>query len=250
MSQLDRCQMFDFSSLPLTPDNARAARNYHGFSQARAAEESGLPAHKIKRFEAGNYIPDEAFLSDYRAFFEARGYQFQDTPKPGAKARGSGQVFPAGVVGEPVANLAPTVGFKPQRSTFHHMRIALDDEAAMGRTLDLIDENEERAQELLRNPIEGALFGGLTDTCEGRHGEALALLAENGRLFGLLFGRKIGGDPRPGVLEGKERPATLADLLHKRQADATLYALAGSHDAHVRKKARQPAPTLRAAVFG
>lgn len=242
--------MFDFSALPLTPDNARAARNYLGFSQAKAADESGLPAHKIKRFEAGNYIPDEGFLIDLRTFFEARGYQFQDTPKPGAKAKGNGQVFPAGVVGETVENQGAPRGSGPQRASFHHMRIAITDEAAMGRILDLIDENEERAQELLQQPIESSLFGGLTDTCEGRHGEALAMLAENGRLFGLLFGRKVGGDPRPGLLDGSERPATHADLLHKRQADASLFALDGSHDARMRKKGRKPAATLWGAVFG
>ncbi|CAD5374692.1 conserved hypothetical protein [Rubrivivax sp. A210] len=242
--------MFDFSALPLTPDNARAARNYLGFSQAKAAEESGLPSHKIKRFEAGNYIPDEAFLNDLRGFFEARGYQFQDTQKPGAKAKGSGQVFPAGVVGETAENQGVPRVSSPQRASFHHMRIAITDEAAMGRILDLIDENEEKAQELLSQPVESGLFGGLTDTCQGRHGEALALLAENGRLFGMLFGRKVGGDPRPGLLDGSERPATHADLMHKRQADASRFALAGAADAKARKKSRKTPETLFAAIFG
>lgn len=207
--------MFDFSSLPLTPDAARAARNYLGLSQAKAADESGLPSHKIKRFEAGNYIPDEAFLTDLRAFFEGRGYQFQDTLKPGAKAKGNGQVFPSGVIGETVENQGVPRVSSPQRASFHHMRIAITDEATMGRILDLIDENEERAQALLQQPIETGLFGGMTDACQGQHGEAQALLAENGRLFGMLFGRKVGGDPRPGVLEGAERPATHADLMHQ-----------------------------------
>ena len=242
--------MFDFSTLPLTPDNARAARNYLALSQVKAADESGLPAHKIKRFEAGNYIPDEGFLTDLRTFFEERGYVFQDTQKPGAKAKENGRVFPGGVVGDTTETQGEPRVSSPQRASFHHMRIALSDEDAMGRILDVIDENEERAQELLQQPIESSLFGGMTDACEGRHGEALAALAENGRLFGLLFGRKIGGEPRPGLLEGNERPTTLAELLHQRQADASLYALSGNHEAKVRKKTRKPAPTLRAAVFG
>jgi len=58
--------------LALSSDQARAARNYFGWPQAKAAEESGLPLHKIKRFESGNYIPDPEFLESLRAFYERR----------------------------------------------------------------------------------------------------------------------------------------------------------------------------------
>ena len=88
--------MFDIQNLPLQADQARAARNYFGLSQAKAAEACGLPLHKIKRFEAGNYIPDSEFLEDLRGYYEERGFHFDDTPTPGAKAKGNGSVFPSG----------------------------------------------------------------------------------------------------------------------------------------------------------
>jgi transcriptional regulator with XRE-family HTH domain len=236
--------------MPLTPDNARAARNYLGLSQAKAAEESGLPAHKIKRFEAGNYIPDEAFLNDLRSFFERGGYEFPDTQKPGARAKAAGKVFPAGVVGGTEENQGSTEGKRPQKTEVHHMRIAMTDDATIGRIMDVIEENEEAAEQLLQQPVEKGFFGGLTEESQGRHVEALNRLAENGRLFAVLFGRTIGGNPKPEILKGDEQPATHADLLHKRQADANLYALAADAEARARRKRAKPASTLLGAVFG
>lgn len=240
--------MFDFSTMPLTPDNARAARNYLGMSQAKAAEESDLPAHKIKRFEAGNYIPDVEFLLALRAFFEGRGYRFPGTPQPGAKARGNGQVFPAGVVGETGENQGVPAVHRPQQSSVHHMRIALADENEMGNILDLIDDNEQRVEELLREPVEFGFFGGLSEESQARHAEALKLMAENGQLFARLFGRKVGGPVDPTVLEGETKPKTHAQLMHKSQADAHLI-VAGSREAQMRRKVHQPAKTLLGTLF-
>ncbi len=240
--------MFDIQNLPLQADQARAARNYFGLSQSKAAEACGLPLHKIKRFEAGNYIPDAPFLEDLRAFYEERGFQFDDTPVPGAKAKGSGSVFPSGVVGESAPNQASQRGSRPQKAELHHMRIALQD-PQMGEALDLIDANEQKAEELLREPLAFGLFGGLTDESHARHAEALKLLAENGAQFARLFGRDIGGAPKPSVLTGGDPPKTQADFLHRSQADAHL-SVDGSREAKARRAAHKPAKTLMAALFG
>jgi len=150
--------MIDFSELPLTPDQARAARNYIGKTQAQAADASGLPAYKIKRFELGNTIPDTDFLTALRAFYEKQGYEFPDTVKPGTKAKAKGVVFPAGVVapggddGEDdgdAAKVAPVR--KVAKSTVQHIRIASnlsDDE--IGAILDHIEENEELVEQMLK----------------------------------------------------------------------------------------------------
>lgn len=238
----------DFSNLALSSDQARAARNYFGWPQAKAAEEAGLPIHKMKRFEAGNYIPDPEFLEELRAFYEGRGYKFEDTPEPGAKSKGEGLVFPAGVVSKPSENQAQPQGNRPARASFHHMRIALHD-PEMGQVLDLIDANEQAAEQLLRHPVETGIFGGLTEETQTRHAEALKLLAENGALFARLFGREIGGTPNPDVLSQKAEPKSHADLLHRRQADAHL-AASGSRDAKARHQTRKPAKSLLSALFG
>ncbi|RZJ07989.1 MAG: XRE family transcriptional regulator [Rubrivivax sp.] len=240
--------MFDFNSLPLSPDHARAARNYFGFTQAKAADESGLPAHKIKRFESGNYIPDIDFLNDYRAFFEQRGYKFDDTPAPGAKAKEKGQVFPAGVVDADGDESAVQPNARPVRASFHHMRIALND-PEMGHVLDLIEQNEEKVQDLLRQPVQKGVLDQFSDQCEAKHGESMKLLAENGILFAKLFGREVGGSPAADVLAGKQAPKTHAELLHRVHADAYMVA-AGDAAAKERRKAKKPAGTLLAAIFG
>ena len=120
--------MIDFSNLPLTPDSARAARNYIGLNQQQASDESNLPVHKIKRFETGNHIPDTKFLEDLRAFYEGRGYDFPGTSRPGAKAIATGSVFPAGVVQSENEEDAPAG--KPQKHMVQHIRIdpALSDD--------------------------------------------------------------------------------------------------------------------------
>lgn len=241
--------MIDFSSLPLTPDNARAARSYFGMSQAKAAKESGLPDHKIKRFEAGNYIPDDQFLNDLRAFFEDRGYEFQDTHKPGERSKEAGRVFPAGVIGGTAFNHGDTTPSRPQFAQFHHMRIAMTDEGEMGRTLDLIETNEQRAEELLSRKLETGLFGGLTDECQTAHAEAMRLLAENGKLFARLFGRDVGGPPKAEVVSGKALPVTHADLLHKRQADAFRF-IAGDREALKRIQTLKAPTSVAGSLFG
>lgn len=240
--------MFDFSSLPLTPELSRAARNYLGFSQAKAAEDSALPAHKIKRFEAGNYMPDVEFLQALRDFYEQQGYRFE---QPAAKAKGSGDVFPAGVVGDDATEDHDGVPLKERakQTSLHHMRIAIRDEEEMGRVLDLIEANEERAEELLRQPVAAGFLDDLSDKSELIHVQAVKLLAENGALWARLFGRKVGGDPAPDVIGGKAKPKTHADLLHRSQATAHGVAV-GDREAIARNKQRKAPATLADALFG
>ena len=237
----------NFDDLPITSDQARAARNYFGWPQAKAAEESGLPLHKIKRFEAGNFIPDTDFLNDLRAFFERSGYKFEDSPEPGAKAKKAGLVFPQGVVSDPDEDQAGVAG-KPSKATVHHMRISLP-EPEMGHVLDLIELNEEKALDLLNQPLSKGLWEGFSDKSEAQHGEVLKLLAANGLLFARLFGRDVGGKPAKEVVDGSQNPRTQADLLHRGQADVYL-AAGGDLQARDRLKARKPAQSLMSAIFG
>jgi hypothetical protein len=238
----------NFENLPITSDQARGARNYFGWPQAKAAEESGLPLHKLKRFEAGNFIPDEDFLTALRAFYEQRGYKFEDTPEPGQNAKNSGMVFPAGVVGVTGGNQGATGNGRPAQATVHHMRIALQD-PEMGNVLDLIEANEDKIKDLLEAPVKDSFWGGFNDDSQATHGQIVKLLSANGLLFAKLFGRDVAGKPDPNVLAGQSEPQNQADLLHKTNADTHL-AVAGHQDAKDRLKKVKPATSLLSAIFG
>jgi transcriptional regulator with XRE-family HTH domain len=242
--------LINFHSLPLTPEQARGARNYFGWTQSKAAEESALPINKIKRFEAGNYVPDLDFLNALRAFYEKSGFMFEDTPAPGANAKSTGQVFPGGVVGDTTDAPAETKHYRDRTGAahVHHMRIALQDEGEMGRALDLIEDNEAKVTTLLHNPVKPGLFFGIAEETQAHHAEAVRLLAENGMLFARLFGRDIGGRPTADTLKSsKGNPATTRDLLHNLQADTHLVA-AGDLDAKERRSTRKPANNISQAL--
>lgn len=238
----------------LTSDQARAARNYFGLSQAAAAEESTLPLHKLKRFEAhragqhGSYIPDAPFLEALRSFYDQKGYTFDDTPEPGASSKESGLVFPSGVIGETEENHGLPVGNRPVKATFHHMRIALA-EPEMGHVLDLIEENEEKVGKLLEMPVRSGVFDRFSDKAEATHAEVLKLLADNGMLFAKLFGRHLGGQPAPELVAADAPIETHADLLRRVQADTHL-AAKGDPAAKARRKTKALADTLSSAIFG
>lgn len=251
--------MFDIQNLPLSPEQARAARGYFGWSQAKTAAESGLRIDKLKRFEAGvgksgAYIPDTQFLTDLRSFYEQHGYPFDDAVKPGASAKQGGLVFPAGVVeqGECQSDGAQpsTAPGRPVQATIHHMRIGITDDAEMGRLLDMIESNEEKANALLSKPLESNIWGAWSaagDANAKRHAAAMRLLADNGVMFAKLLGRPIGGVPKAAVISGKQDPQTSADLLHRAQADVHL-ASAGDPAALARQMATKPAESVPAAL--
>lgn len=240
----------NFDALPISADQARAARNYFAWSQVKAAEASGLPLNTIKRLETGNYVPDEGFLTKLRAFYERSGYPFDDTPKPGAGAVKAGQVFPAGVVADPSDEQGAKASGRPTRTSFHHMRIAITDEREMGELLDMIDANEEKVGAELRKPVEEGFFGGINEATGRRHALVARILSENATMYAKLFGRDIGGKPAADVLKGTKKPITGADLLHKVQADIHL-ASSGDADAKARQKdvkAKTPAGSILQAI--
>lgn len=240
--------MYDSTNLPINPDSARAARNYYGLTQQQAADESSLPTHKIKRFEAGNYIPDTKFLEDLRSFYEGKGYEFPDTSKPGSKAKATGKVFPSGVV-QPDENEDAPIG-KLQKHTVQHIRIdpSLSDDE-IGGILDHIESNEDRISCMLNKKVEGGLFGGFADTSEAHHGKALRLLAENGTLLAKLLGRPLVTAPSPELVAGAAKPKTHAELLAHTQAHMH-GVIKGDKEAIAKHKAEKSPQTLAEAIFG
>jgi hypothetical protein len=240
--------MIDFSELALSPNESRAARNFLGLSQAQTADQSGLPAHKLKRFETGNYVPDSQFLEGLREFFEGQGYNFHDEDAPGAKAKARGDVFPAGVVGN--AGGAPAGGTpgklaRPQSANLQFMRISPELESdQVDRVFDCIEDNESAIAAGSTQAVKtGFLSSGPSEDCQAAAVALVRRLAENGLLYARLMGRELlppfpAGEPAPKVSSA----ATIGDLLRLAMSDVQLATVDGIKDAQARRKAL-PAPT-------
>lgn len=267
----------DFSELALSPNESRAARNYFGLSQAQAAAKSNLPAHKLKRFESGNYVPDSQFVQALRDFFEAEGYNFHDDDAPGAKARANGDVFPAGVVGATDNETSETGGSpsvepgklpRPQKANLQFMRItpSLDSEQ-IDRVFDCIEENETAIFDGTGSEVVSSFFG--EEPSEGSQAKAVALLrrlAENGLLYARLMGRDVlplaeqqgtqpATKPRPGLFTPTtSKPLagtwkTVGEVLQAAMNDVQRAAISGDKVAQARRKARpEPSEVLQALV--
>jgi transcriptional regulator with XRE-family HTH domain len=252
--------MIDFSELALSPNESRAARNYLGLSQAQAATKSNLPAHKLKRFETGNYVPDGEFLQALRDFFEGEGYNFHDEDAPGAKAKARGDIFQAGVVGDPANAAGETGGSpsgkpgklpRPQTANLQFMRItpALESDQ-VDRVFDCIEDNEAA---VLSDAGQAISTGFLSDMpSAASQATAIALLrrlAENGLLYARLMGREllpvVKGDDA-----GKASSAeTIGELLSLAMSDLQLAVIDGDKKAQERRKERaQPNEVLQALV--
>ena len=204
----------DFSEMALSPNESRAARNFLGLSQAQAAEQSSLPAHKLKRFETGNYVPDSQFVQELRDFFEGQGYNFHDEDAPGAKAKARGDVFPAGVIGETASSTLENQ-LRPQSANLQFMRIhpSLGHEQ-IDRILERIEDNERDTKELSAAPVStGFLSDSPNAQSQAQAVAALRKLAENGLLHAKLLGR----DVIPCVQI--DTPDTIGDLLQMATGD-------------------------------
>lgn len=266
----------DFSKLALSPNESRAARNFFGLSQAQAAEQSNLPAHKLKRFESGNYVPDSQFVQDLRDFFEAQGYNFHDEDAPGAKAKARGDVFPAGVVGATDSDAGETAGFsevepgklpRPEKANLQFMRISpvlANDQ--IDRAFDCIEENEAAIAEGLSKDITAAFFAeGPSAQSQAQAIAMLRRLAENGILYAHLMGRTlipVGAqeDTKPAAQPQRRglftTPVqvtgawkTIGDLLQAAMNDMQLATIEGDKGAMERRKVRaEPTEVLQALI--
>lgn len=249
--------MIDFSELALSPNESRAARNFLGLSQSQTAEQSNLPAHKLKRFETGNYVPDSQFLQDLREFFEGQGYNFHDDDAPGAKAKSRGDVFQAGVVGKTASSTEETNGSpsgkpgklaRPQSVNLQFMRITPTLESdQVDRVFDCIEDNE--AMIATAADLEVG-FGFLSDSPDAStQAKAVAMLrrlAENGLLYARLMGREL---LPAGQTTGSSKVKTVGDLLRLAMADLQLSVVEGDKEAQVRRKGRaEPSEVLQALV--
>lgn len=246
--------MIDFSDLALSPNESRAASNYLGLSQAQAAEQSNLPAHKLKRFEAGNYVPDGQFLQDLREFFEGQGYNFHDEDAPGAKARARGDVFPGGVVGETDGSPSVQPGKlpRPQSANLQFMRITPTlEQDQVDRVFDCIEDNESVIADRTANAIErGFLSEYPTGETQALAVALLRRLAENGLLYARLMGRDLLPAIEAGAPAKLATAKTVGDLLRLAMADLQLAVIDGDKEATARRKGRAVPTEVFQALVG
>lgn len=242
--------MIDFSTLALSPNESRAARNFLGLSQAQAATKSNLPAHKLKRFETGNYVPDGQFLEDLREFYEQEGYNFHDEDAPGAKAKARGDVFPAGVIGETAGFPQENQG-KPPRAATANLQFMRITPALQGEQIDLIFDRIEENEEVFRARLSQAVERGFLSEAPSAATQAklialVRLLAENGLLYAQLMGRELVSLPDD-ITTAKAK--TLGDLLSLAMGDTQLATMSGDKEAMARRKVRaEPEEVLQALI--
>lgn len=250
----------DFTNSPLAPEESRAARNYLGLSQAQAATQSGLPAHKLKRFETGNYVPDSQFLQELRDFFEQQGFNFHDEDAPGAKAKARGDVFPAGVVGKTGGAAEETDGSpsenqgKPRRmqpANVQYMRITpvLSSEQ-IDHILETVDDNITAIKADAENKLNRPLFSDYPDgESQVKAIASLRRLAENGLLHARLLGHDLMPAPHANQDLTVENAQTVGELLDLAMADLHRAVIDGDKDASARRKGREkPSGVLQALV--
>lgn len=260
--------MIDFSELAVSPNESRAARNFLGLSQSQAAEQSGLQAHKLKRFETGNYMPDAQFTQDLRDFYEGQGYNFGDEDAPGAKAKARGDVFPAGVVGKTTGSPVETDGFptenrvRPMSANLQFMRIHPSLESdQIDRILDRIEDNESAVIAQSATPVtNGFMSDSPSVLSQAQAIGALRRLAENGLLHAKLLGRQVLPNGKAATNDAEAKPFgmlfastgssvdTIGDLLTAALGDVAR-AVDGDKDAQARLKGRaEPTEVLQALV--
>lgn len=241
--------MIDFSELALSPNESRAARNYLGLSQAQAAIKSNLPAHKLKRFETGNYVPDGEFLQNLREFYEGQGYNFHDEDAPGAKAKARGDVFPAGVLGKPAGDDGETAGSpsenqgKPRRmqpANVQYMRITPTlSSDQIDRILETVDDNINAIKDEAGTKVDRPLFTSYPDDEGQAHAiSLLRRLAENGLLQARLLGHDL--MPAPHATEDLTvaNANTVGELLDLAMKDMHRAVIDGDAEAAARRKGR------------
>jgi transcriptional regulator with XRE-family HTH domain len=252
--------IIDFSELALAPNESRAARNFLGLSQAQVASQSDLPAHKLKRFESGNYVPDAQFLDDLRSFYEEQGYDFRDEESPGAKAKARGDVVPAGVVGKTDGSIGKNHGSssenqgKPKRSfeaNLQFMRINPElEQAQIDGILDCIEDNEQALQSDFESPVvRGFLSEEPNEQTKAMAIACLRRLAENGLMHAKLLGRELLPQPVEGAAVASAK--TVGELLQLAFQQTHLAVLNRDPAALKERKARKP-PTevLEALMVG
>lgn len=193
------------ATLPITPEQSRAARYQLGLSQANVIEESSLPGHKLKNFETGRFVPDMPFLEKLRDYYARKGLDLSQPSIPAATP-------PQGSAG--ISMIRPVA-----RMCFYVSDQLAED--VVDQILGRMDANDDRIASILQLPLQSGFISQFDEETEVRQRELFGAMAENYLLFRILQGRNIVSTPPAGVVS-----ATHADLLATFFAASPLAAVA------------------------
>lgn len=171
----------------LTAEQSKAARRELHLSQRDLIAETGLPAYKIKQFEAGHFRPDLGTLKTLREFFEARGIDFAEID---AHLAGSVRL-------QATAPTEADTGATSERAWrpgfFFSPEIPAHTQEAL---LQAMEDNDDAIADSLQKSFETGMLGGLTDETEAVVRDLFGRMAMNYLMFRLLQGRNILGPVR------------------------------------------------------
>lgn len=166
-------------NLPITPLHSKAARYQLGYTQANVIEESGIPGHKLKGFEAGRLIPDMKFLEALASFYTDKGIALSDL-KDGD---GLTPATASAVVTKPGADKTQTVSSMA-------LRIAIPADQ-IDPVLERMESIDDRVEAILKEPANTGFLSGYDEATEARQRELFGLMAGGYLLFRHLQGRPL-----------------------------------------------------------
>lgn len=191
------------SKHPITKAQSRDARRSLGLSQTQVIQQSKLPGHKLKNFEAGHYLPDSKFLQQLADFYAALGVDLADD----------------GIDPTPVDQLKPGAAMirTVQRPCFFISETVKPE--LLDECLERMHSNDERIAALLGTSLRSGMLGGHHDTTLAEHQELFGAMAENYLIFRLLQ-----GNPIVQPVDAAASPTTHAHLLGQFYAKSPLVA--------------------------
>lgn len=184
-------------AIPITSDQARAARRQLGLTQKQVITESGLSGYKLKQFETGSFNPDAPFLQALAEFYQARGV---DLSPPASSASSLPSAVSVGV---------PQV----QRACFFIDGSVPGD--LLDRCLERMQNIDKRIASILKKPLQPSFFDGYSEETVKEHQELFGALGEGYLIVSLLLGRPI-------VQAATGEPKTHADLLSQFYAQSPI----------------------------
>ena len=195
---------------PITASQSRAARLQLMLTQAAVIKQSGLPAHKLKQFESGRFVPDMPFLQKLADFYTGLGVDLSGV-----------------VVSDPVPQSAPPAkpGADKVRPAPVHRPHFYVSESVTPELLDLCLErmqaNDERINEILGMDLRFGLMGSYQEQTVTEQQEIFGAMAE-----GYLIFRLLQGNPLVQSFDEKTSAKTHAQLLGQYYAKSPVSLLA------------------------